>query len=440
MEDDNTLAKEAKRLYMQEKRKVEKDKDLHKYENNKKRWLEKKENESKAKRSRLARNDQTLALVDCCCGIGGQLIALKTLMETSAKFKNTKLGVSFACDNNAKKLCLYNAMATSYNLPPATQADITDSDYFTKARIKSWGQVDVFMSSIPCTTFSNLGHRTGLVSVSTQAFVTALLRIVKEVRARVCVFECVTQLEKDEQFKSAVIHPLSKMGYSSSTITLDSSAWAPTKRKRLFIICHLDANDCIRFKIPRGPKNREARLYNCLLPAYDPHNATSDEMAPLSAYAIFKQSKMTLLDSINAIKRVRDCKGKQIPSALVYAAALGVRFEDLSKAAQAVWQLPLLRRRNHSKVVTYHFDKLIDIKHKYGVAPTLVKANSGAYMIRDSFGVRVLTGLEVAKIHGYPLSAITAYQSVATSNQITEAVGDGFVIAVVRDVLKEALS
>jgi len=60
-------------------------------------------------------------------------------------------------------------------------------------------------------------------------------------------------------------------------------------------------------------------------------------------------------------------------------------------------------------------------------------------MIRDSFGVRVLTGREVALIHCYPMSAIAAFESVASSNKIVEAIGDGFVIPVVRDVLRAAM-
>ena len=79
------------------------------------------------------------------------------------------------------------------------------------------------------------------------------------------------------------------------------------------------------------------------------------------------------------------------------------------------------------------------IKHTYGVSPTLVKSSSGAFMIRDLFGVRVLTGREVALIHCYPEEAITAFESVASSNQIVEAIGDGFVIPVVRDVLRSCL-
>ena len=60
-------------------------------------------------------------------------------------------------------------------------------------------------------------------------------------------------------------------------------------------------------------------------------------------------------------------------------------------------------------------------------------------MIRDSFGVRVLTGREVSLIHCYPMRAIAAFESVASSNQIVKAIGDGLVIPVVRDVIRATL-
>jgi len=187
-------------------------------------------------------------------------------------------------------------------------ADITDESYFTHTRIKSWGDVDVLMSSIPCTTFSNLGKRDGLLADSTKAFVKSLLRIVSLVLSSVCVFECVIQLESDALFQEALIQPLTSLGYNITWFSIDASAWAPTKRKRLFIVCQQDDASFKKFRIPRGPKCREKRLYSCLLSAYDPrgglNNESSDEIAPLSSYAITRSSKMSPLEAASAIKKM----------------------------------------------------------------------------------------------------------------------------------------
>jgi hypothetical protein len=119
------------------------------------------------------------------------------------------------------------------------------------------------------------------------------------------------------------------------------------------------------------------------------------------------------------------------------AAALTVADSELALAAQAVAKLPFLRGRKTSRVVTFHFDRVTQIEKTYGVAPTLTK--SGAYLLRDAFGVRTLTGGECARLHGYPPRVVAAYEAAASSGQLVAAVGDGFVIGVVRDVLKAAL-
>ena len=77
--------------------------------------------------------------------------------------------------------------------------------------------------------------------------------------------------------------------------------------------------------------------------------------------------------------------------------------------------------------------------HRRGVAPTLVKSLSGAHLLRDAHGVRTLTGREVAALHGYAPRTIGAFESAATSNQIVSAVGDGFVVNVVRDIVKRMI-
>ena len=379
-----------------------------------------------------------ISLVDLCCGCGGQLLAMLALLET-ASYEDYALQVPFACDYSSSKLTLYNAMAISYGYPRATLTDITDESYFTHTRIKSWGHVDVLMSSIPCTTFSSLGRRGGLRADATKAFVKSLLRIAGLVLSPVCVFECVTQLESDAFFQMALIQPLTSLGYNTSWFSIDASSWAPTNRKRLFIVCQQDDTAFNQFRIPGGPKCREKRLYTCLLRAYDPkevsNNGSIKEMAPLSSYAITRASKMSINKAKVAIKKLAT-HSKVRPTSSDLARAVRISLDDLSKAAQAIWKLPFIKGRQHSHVVTYHFDRITQIKHTYGVSPTLVKSSSGAFMIRDSFGVRVLTGREAALIHCYPMRAIAAYESVASSNQIVEAVGDGFVIPVVRDVLK----
>ena len=61
-------------------------------------------------------------------------------------------------------------------------------------------------------------------------------------------------------------------------------------------------------------------------------------------------------------------------------------------------------------------------------------------MLRDAFGVRRLVGAEVAALHGYSAATVAALGRALSSNQVAAAVGDGFVVPVVRDVLRAALA
>ena len=123
-----------------------------------------------------------------------------------------------------------------------------------------------------------------------------------------------------------------------------------------------------------------------VLSAYDPKGDSNTDsiakMAPLSSYAITRASKMSPNKAELAIWKM--ATGKKGPfSSADLARAVGISLSDLSTAAQAVSKLPLIKRRQHSHVVTYHFDRVTMIKHTYGVSPTLVKSSSGAFMIRD---------------------------------------------------------
>jgi hypothetical protein len=60
-------------------------------------------------------------------------------------------------------------------------------------------------------------------------------------------------------------------------------------------------------------------------------------------------------------------------------------------------------------------------------------------MLRDAIGVRAVSGAETTRLHGYPEPVVAAFEAAAGSSRIVSAVGDGFCINDVRDVLKAAL-
>ena len=156
-------------------------------------------------------------------------------------------------------------------------------------------------------------------------------------------------------------------------------------------------------------------------------------MAPLSLYAVNMVQRKKLAKAMLAARR--EGRKQLTPREIKKAETVGE--QELSIAARAVAKLPLIAKRGISEVVTFHYDRATVIERAYGVAPTL--STSGTYMLRDKFGVRAVSGTETALLHGYPPAIVAAFEAVAGSTRIVSAVGDGFCINVVRDVLKAAL-
>ena len=373
--------------------------------------------------------------IELACGIGGALLAAAALAAMPS-FGGAGFCTAFACDLDAGKLKLYNAAAAVQVPPslPGVLADVTDSAFFTAERVAAWGAADVLVSSIPCTSVSRLGKRDGLKNKAVAAFIVGLLAIVGLAAAPICIFECTVGLEADPRFGKALLKPLKSMGYSVAWHALDARHWVGAARLRLFMVCFKSAEACEAFAFPKDPPGREIKLYDCILPAYKAVGAVPGvAMAPLECYAVTKAQKAKLAEALQAAKRA----GRKALTAKERAKALVVLERDLSIAARAVAKLPFIRGHKFSHVVTYHYDRITYIEKTYGVAPTLTK--SGAYMLRDAAGVRTLTGREVAKLHGYQEREVAAFEAAASSNQIVAAVGDGFVVLVMRDLLKAAL-
>ena len=373
-------------------------------------------------------------MAEFAAGLAGALVAVAALAQQPC-FSNVDFCSVFACDYEPSKIKLYNAAAAAMTPPssPAVLADVTDTAFFTAARVASWGPLDLVVSSIPCTSLSSLGKRDGLKSKTVSAFIVGLLRILSLALAPVVVLECTRGLGSDKRLKKALLDPLSAMGYSSTWTTLDARHWVGAVRLRLYMVCFRNEQAFKAFAFPSPPPAREIKLYNCILPAFDPR-ARAGAVAPPSSYAMTPVQKKKLASAVLAAHRAGR-KGSITKAQRAKAAK--VCEKELSIAARAVAKLPLVRGRLTSRVVTFHFNRVTQIERTYGVAPTLTK--SGAYLLRDAFGVRSMTGAEVAKLHGYPQRVIAAYEAVASSGQIVAAVGDGFVINVIRDVIKAAV-
>jgi site-specific DNA-cytosine methylase len=372
--------------------------------------------------------------VHLACGVGGSMIAIMMLQQLAC-FANVEFRSAFAGDYDASKLVLFDAAAAAM-VPPqpaGVVSDMTDRAFFTPQRVAGWGPLHVLASSVPCTSLSSLGKRDGLRNKAVAAFIAGLLHVIGLALAPIVMLECTKQLEHDPRFKKLILAPLRKLGYSFAIQTLDARHWVGAARLRMYLVAFRSAAACEAFSFPAPPPSREVRLWRCILPAFDPRAPAGTRMASASSYFVTRIQRRKLAAAMQAAQRA----GRKQPTAKQLEKAQTVGEHELSIAARAISQLPLISKRGISHVVTFHFGRVTAIEHTYGVAPTLT--TSGTYMLRDAFGVRAVSGAETARLHGYPEPVVAAFEAAAGSSRIVSAIGDGFCINVVRDVLKAAL-
>jgi hypothetical protein len=129
---------------------------------------------------------------------------------------------------------------------------------------------------------------------------------------------------------------------------------------------------------------------------------------------------------------------------------------ELAAPGRALLDVPFATGKSRTPLLTFHFGAAHAIKGRKtakrvaddgrrvgpqrGVAPTLVASTSGSLLVRDAHGARVLTGREVALLHGFSESDVRAFERASSSsNALASAIGDGFAVPVVRDVLRRML-
>ena len=157
------------------------------------------------------------------------------------------------------------------------------------------------------------------------------------------------------------------------------------------------------FRFPPKPKKRQIRLSECILAPFDPRRPSKPGTAPLSSYDV-------------PIKRT------------------GL----MSKASVAVAGVKL-QRTGQSRVLTHHFDTPRFVSARRGVCGTLTASSSGKYRMRDKYGTRSLTPVEVFLILGWRRRTAEALARSCKKSRLLYALGDSVAVAVMKEVLKSVL-
>lgn len=388
-----------------------------------------------------------LRVVSLFDGYGGVVIALVAALLGAS----LRVELVHASDKDRGKVELARAVAAESGVPHAPrtpcEADITDASVFTAAVCAAWGLVDLLFAGFPCIFHSPEGRTKASRNLRTpacKALVDGFFRVLEATTARVVIIECSPFLAKDPYFESDFMARLHARFWAAH-IVLDATRWLPMNRERIFIVCFLEHAAYEAFGAIAFPSARALRVEDALL-------AVGDPRLPLGVYDAAKAAK-TAARTATAARR--GARGATPP----------VRAKlQLSKAARAVAALPLLAGKGRSAIGVYKRHKFRALKTsrapkakgvtqhaaaqarsrprkavKRGVVPTLIKSSSGVLRLRDEHGGRALCALECGALLGVPPRFIEAMLRVASDAAVVSALGDGFAVPVVRDLLKKVL-
>lgn len=211
--------------------------------------------------------------------------------------------------------------------------------------------IDVLVAGFPCQPFSVMGYRRGFNDPRGNLFFE-IARFIDVKRPKVVFLENVKNLMEHDNGKTFLViyNALAQFGYSVKYKVINATdVNIPQNRARIFIVAFRDIEDCDKFSFPQ----------------YTPLEATIDDVIDRS-----------------------------------------IKHDDIYYYGSESRYFKELNARIVDKTGIYRIDDSGIATRKWEICPTL-KANMGTYhdrvpIIRDDFGIRMLTPMECLAFQGYP--------------------------------------
>lgn len=211
--------------------------------------------------------------------------------------------------------------------------------------------IDVLVAGFPCQPFSVMGYRRGFNDPRGNLFFE-IARFIDVKRPKVVFLENVKNLMEHDNGKTFLViyNALAQFGYSVKYKVINATdVNIPQNRARIFIVAFRDIEDCDKFSFPQ----------------YATLEATIDDVIDRS-----------------------------------------IKHDDIYYYGSESRYFKALNTKIVDKTGIYRIDDSGIATRKWEICPTL-KANMGTYhdrvpIIRDDFGIRMLTPMECLAFQGYP--------------------------------------
>lgn len=211
--------------------------------------------------------------------------------------------------------------------------------------------IDILVAGFPCQPFSVMGYRRGFNDPRGNLFFE-IARFIDVKRPKVVFLENVKNLMEHDNGKTFLViyNALAQFNYSVKYKVINATdVNIPQNRARIFIVAFRDIEDCDKFSFPQ----------------YTPLEATIDDVIDRS-----------------------------------------IKHDDIYYYGSESRYFKELNAKIVDKTGIYRIDDSGIATRKWEICPTL-KANMGTYhdrvpIIRDDFGIRMLTPMECLAFQGYP--------------------------------------
>jgi len=335
----------------------------------------------------------------------------------------------------AGHICLGHVEIDKFaNLSYAAMHKPKESEYFgTDIRaIDPWDlpDADIYCCGFPCQSFSIAGKRGGFEDTRGTLFFE-IARLVKERKPEMLLLENVRGLlshDKGNTFET-IIGTLGELGYTVEWEVINSKAWVPQNRERVFIVGHLGGSGG-REVFPIGESNggiNESEQEGAqaeILPTIDTRTGALSHYAP---YIIENKVKIAIpvLTPDRAEKRQNGRRFKEDGGSGHLSKDDGTTYCLDSACGQAVEVSGI-----YSGVSPAFQRGPLE-----GLSRTLKAAKHDA-CVTDGFRIRRLTPKECFRLQGFPDEYFERAASVCSNSQLYKQAGNSVTTKVVYEIAK----
>jgi DNA (cytosine-5)-methyltransferase 1 len=272
---------------------------------------------------------------------------------------------------------------------------VTDDDLRLLGRER--GPIDLIAGGFPCQSFSIAGKRQGFTDTTRGTLFFEIVRFASILRPKHLLLENVTGLLNHDGGATfeTVIGTLDELGYVGEWCVLNSAAYVPQNRERIFIVASLRGHSGRKI-FPFGGENSNAvevvgkldikgddyikRVYSPegIRPCLPTMQGGMQEPKVL----ITKQNDQLQIRSIATCLDANYFKGL-----------------DCHQQRTGVMEITCINPRKEDGTQTYQQDRVYDTD---GVMTALSAQLAGRFNIRDGYRIRKLTPLECMRLQSFP--------------------------------------